>query len=431
VSISYRANIERSWMQAARPVPTVRALAGTLDNPDPVSLRELLDDLSEPEIITREMDINTDDDTPLNGHVGFTLRSDGTYEFFGHMRATGFPSYHYGVEAWIEAGDATGTVIGGQRSGHVYGTDTPGDRQDNWRQSGTNPAIAARWLSIRENPTLNYQVHADISGVLGTAEGILTFAFEYIIANAVAGWVGALIVVGDELVQAGVDLGTPDVLAGLLVAGGVLMVLGPFGALPAAIAGIVTADLAKVRHRQLRDDERLWADQVFMGQLDYDRIWLTNLSRDGGRAFTWPSLGSTILVNIDDAIDDPSHTAQYHGNTEYNAPGQVLIHELTHAWQIQHRSFSGLVCNAAGTYDYGGRQPGESGAPPGGPRSGTWSSRPWDDFGDEQQAHLVDDWFGMYNSDVASPVATADPAFHYIRDNIRQGKAGSPWWQGP
>src|SRR5215472_2308506 len=116
--ISYRASLERSWMQAAPSVATVRALAGTLDNPDPVSLRELLEDLSELESITREMDINTDDDTPLNGHVGFTLRSDGTYEFFGHMRATGFPSYHYGVQAWIETGDASGTVIGGQRSGH-------------------------------------------------------------------------------------------------------------------------------------------------------------------------------------------------------------------------------------------------------------------------------------------------------------------------
>lgn len=429
MATSYRGSIVRSWVTTE---PSVRNLGRLIDNPSPVSLRELLDDLTEIETVTREMDINTDDDTPLNGHVGFTLRSDGTYKFFGHMRATGGTSYHYGVQAWIEAGDGSGTITGGMRSGHVYGTDTPGDRQDNWNQTGFNPLIAVHWRSIRDNPTLNFQMHADISGVLGAAKDILTFAFEYIIANAVAGWVGALIIVGDELTQAGVNLATPDVLAGLLVAGGVLLVLGPFGAIPALIAGIATAELAKVDHRQLEHDERLFADQVFMGSLDYDRIWLTNLSRDGGRAFTWPSLNNMILVNIDDAITDPTRVARYHGNNEYDAPGQVLIHELTHAWQIQHRSFTGLVCNAGGTYDYGGHETTDTDADHNkDARTGTWSTRDWDNFGDEQQAHLVDDWFGIYDTDVAAPAATADPAYHYIRDNIRKGHAGSPWWQGP
>jgi hypothetical protein len=267
-------------------------------------------------------------------------------------------------------------------------------------------------------------MHADISGVLGAAKDVLTFAFEAVAGAAVIGPAGALIAVGDELVKAGVDLGTPDVLAGLLVAGGILLVLGPFGAIPAAIAGIATADLTKVDHRQLRIDERMFADQVFMGKLDYDRIWLTNLSRDGGRAFTWPSIGDMILVNVDDALGDPSRTANYHGNPEYHAAGQMLIHELTHAWQIQYRSFTGLACQAGGTYDYGGQETVEG-------RAGTWSTRPWDDFGDEQQAHLVDDWFGYFAPNLASTAATADPAYHFVRDNIRAGIGGSPWWQGP
>ena len=221
---------------------------------------------------------------------------------------------------------------------------------------------------------------------MGTAEDILTFAFKYIIANAVAGWVGALIIVGDELTQAGANLGTPDVLAGLSVAGRRRLVLGPFGAIPAAIAGLATTELTKVEHRQLRADEQLFADQVFMGSLDYNRIWLTNLSRDGGRAFTWPSINNMILVNIDDAITNPTKVAKYHGNDEYNAPGQVLIHELTHTWQIQHRSFTGLVCNASGTYDYGGHETTDSDANHSkDARNGTWSIRSWDDFGDDNK----------------------------------------------
>lgn len=425
MTISYRRSIVRSWVTTE---PSVRGLADLFGETPPLSLRELLGDIVKLESVTREMDINTDDGTAINGHVGFTLYSNGNYEFFGHMRATGVPSYHYGVQAWIQGSD--GIVVGALRSGHVYGTDTPGDRQDNWSQTGFNPLIAAHWLSLRDNPGLGFQMNADISGVLGAAVDVLTFAFEYIIANAVAGWVGALIVVGDELVQAGVDIGTPDILAGLLVAGGVLLILGPLGAIPALVAGIAAAEITDVSHRQLTTLERDFADQVFMGQLDYDRIWLTNLSRDGGRAFTWPSVGNSILVNIDDAIDDPTTVTNYHDNVEYHAPGQVLIHELTHAWQIQHRSFTGLVCGASGTYDYGGHEAGDIDAPAD-PRSGTWSTRSWDDFGDEQQAHLVDDWFGLYAFDLVTSAATSDPAFHFIRDNIRKGDGGSPWWQGP
>ena len=68
---------------------------------------------------------------------------------------------------------------------------------------------------------------------------------------------------------------------------------------------------------------------------------------------------------------------------------------------------------------------------PADPRCGTWSTRSWDDFGDEQQAHLLDDWFGLYAFGLVASHATSDPAFHYIRDNTRKGDGGSPWWQGP
>jgi hypothetical protein len=140
MSISYERSIVRSWVASA---PSVRGLAGHFHDSPPISLRSLLGGVGAVESVTREIDINTSDDSPINGHVGFTARSDGTYEFFGHMRATGFPSYHYGVSAWLDAGD--GTVITGLRTGHVYGTDTPGPRQDDWSEKGFNAAIAVHW----------------------------------------------------------------------------------------------------------------------------------------------------------------------------------------------------------------------------------------------------------------------------------------------
>jgi hypothetical protein len=44
---------------------------------------------------------------------------------------------------------------------------------------------------------------------------------------------------------------------------------------------------------------------------------------------------------------------------------------------------------------------------------------------------FMGEMFGAYFTDVASALATADPAYHFIRDNIRAGSAGSPWWQRP
>jgi hypothetical protein len=39
--------------------------------------------------------------------------------------------------------------------------------------------------------------------------------------------------------------------------------------------------------------------------------------------------------------------------TTYQAAGQVLIHELTHAWQIHHTTFlPGLLCKALASANY-------------------------------------------------------------------------------
>ena len=148
----------------------------------------VLDRLAEVESFTVEHDINTDDDTPINGHVGFELFSDGGYRFFGHMRATGGTSYHYGLQGWVSTSD--GAVIAAQRTGNVYGTDTPGDRQDNFDQSGNNPAIKLNWAALRDQHALGYSMQADIGGVLGTVVDVLEFAVKGIIANVVLGPAG-------------------------------------------------------------------------------------------------------------------------------------------------------------------------------------------------------------------------------------------------
>ena len=67
-----------------------------------------------------------------------------------------------------------------------------------------------------------------------------------------------------------------------------------------------------------------------------------------------------------------------------------------------------------------------------------WPMRRWRTFNNEQQAHIVDDWYGEHVfrdgmgkfvfdaqdvplTDLDGIDALNDPAFHFIRDNIRLG----------
>ena len=207
------------------------------------------------------------------------------------------------------------------------------------------------------------------------------------------------------------------------MASGVLVVFGPGAVVAAIVAGAaagVAVELA-LKHRRLteRPEEVEFANLVFEGTLPVDRIVLTNMLGIGRRPFTMPSVGNTILVNLGEGFEDPTH---YTGKGDPDKPrkqaaGQLFIHELVHAWQIDVTHFlPGLMCDALlnqsttlggnmGVYDYG---------PPG---------RDFRRFNLEQQASIVDDWFGGSAPPTQPPPDKArsetNPYFRYIRDNIR------------
>jgi hypothetical protein len=249
------------------------------------------------------------------------------------------------------------------------------------------------------------------------------------VAIVLAGETGALLNL-DGLVLPGT--------VGILLAGSAAFVFGPGVLLPVFLVGAaVTAAL--VKQRNLTAAERQFVDHVFLGTLPMDRILLTNLVGLGGRPFTAPGPGGAILVNVGEGFHDPiRYTGKGGPESGRNAEGQLLIHELTHAWQIANESFTpGYYCRALSTaigtvggdmsaYQYG----------PAGP--------PWGSFGTEQQAAIVDEWFaGEKMPDFPNKVErqrdfppmhdkgpgedpshpNPNPYFRYIRDNIRAGIA--------
>ena len=166
-------------------------------------------------------------------------------------------------------------------------------------------------------------------------------------------------------------------------------------------------------------DEQRFVDTVFHGTLPpFEDIILTNLTGIGGTAFVCPNGRGQILVNIgrvnnqgDSAYDDPRSFADEEGGP-YPSAGKLLIHELVHAWQIEHTNFvPGLVCEGIGNQLTG--QPYEPGA----------AARPWGDYNLEQQATIVDEWYAPTSRGGAysrfASMHRLHPFYRYVCKDVR------------
>jgi hypothetical protein len=182
-----------------------------------------------------------------------------------------------------------------------------------------------------------------------------------------------------------------------------LILLNPFGIVPSVTvfinAAVVIGDLiGVVQQRPLRDDEFEVARHVFRGSLPpRNSIRLTNLAGFEGRPFTVPFGTGGALVNLGQAYVHDRHIDDL----------PTLVHELAHAWQIARSALPEVfICNGAlvqlkneitdAEYDY---TPGLQ----------------WDEYGLEQQAHIVEDWV-----EGPAPMRLASPLFRYLNANVRR-----------
>ncbi|MFT4088102.1 MAG: hypothetical protein QM658_13325 [Gordonia sp. (in: high G+C Gram-positive bacteria)] len=399
----------------------------------PTGIRAAADRFDEDVVLSAP--IVTGDGVALGGQHEVKLHRDGRFEYSGHVRATGWPSYTASVAAVVNfpivdpGGPDKPGVLTFAAQGRAHGTNESGDRNYSWSQSGTSSLIAAQWLGLR-SAQLATRIDYDTDW-FGAVGDVVSFVAQIAAASATFGATGAAVVLlGRAADEAGVgELVLPGTV-GVLVAAGAAYVFGPAAWIPAFIVGAaVTASTVKQRH--MRDDERRFADQVFGGRVPYDRVILTNLVGFGDRPFTAPGPGSAILVNLGGGFDNPTkYTGKGQADDGSRAPGQLLIHELTHVWQISNNSFTpSYFCRALGTA--AGSTGGDMSAYSYGP-----AVLPWHEFGTEQQASIVDEWFAGSKirvrdqrqfgypprderTDVDSP--NANPYFRYIRDNIRTG----------
>jgi hypothetical protein len=400
------------------PQNSISSLARRFGFDRPVSVTAVARRVMVPEEKSFSAQVITPSGTALGGTVTMTLRSDGTYVFSGHMHDSGLDPYDFRVRAVVTAGPVS---IAAQKSGHTDGTGSNPfghvNRDCDWNEAGTNPDISLHWDNVKQGSMSVSHSYED-TGLLHTVEEIALDFVSFLVSSAIVGpGLAGVIVIGSELAKAaGVRVG-PGGLVGVGVASGICIVFGPASWIPAIVAGVVAGAVvdASIKHRPMSAQEAAFAAQVFGDTLPPpDQIILTNLAGLSGRAFTTPNIDGTILVNLGDAFDHPD--PMNYTNGAYPRPGQLFIHELTHAWQIAHRAFTaGLICDGIvvqaryqlGTdvYAYGAAGP------------------PYSSFNIESQAAIVDQWFGGNGRNVPGRTAMndKDPYFPYVANNIRMG----------
>ena len=406
---------------------SVGMVAQKLGMTAPVSLRNMTGQLNGvPTTRSFSQVIVTPSGTPLGGSVTLHVNSDGTYtvEFIMHS-SSDFASFNFQLRAYL-LGPGLPHCLFFYHAGHV----SPRGTDDTHAEPGSNPLIAMYWNQIVTSATFSVAHDYQWSGVAG---GIASLVDDLIDIGAAAagaaigavialtqeavGWLGATLGPGGTLgVIAGVAVFAVGAIAGFGVGSALIL-----GTVAGVAVGAVTNAL--IKFRSMSPHEITVAQQVFGSQLPYGNVILTNLAGLNGRAFTAPGVDGKTYCNLGEHWND-SDVTQMPGNGSYPAKGELLIHQLTHAWQIAHNSFvPGFVCSGIvnqanyvmgdDVYAYG----------PAGP---DWSS-----FNLEQQGQVVNQWFGGDHAqsqwgpmDIPREGLPVNPYYRYIIDNILTGSAG-------
>ena len=362
--------------------------------------------------------IVTPEGTPLGGWVHLEIHRSGDYSIEFHMHSSSiFGSFDFQLRAYLNAPDSPALFF--LHSGHVSGVD-----DSNWPESGNNPLLALYADQFLDNGSFNVAKDYSWGGVVGAVEGLVHDVLD-VVGGAAGAAVGAVIGVTREAIGwLGTTLGpggTLGVVAGVVVfAVGTVAGAGVGGALILGIvAGVAVGAVtnALIEYRGLNPAEISLARQVFGDTLDYDKVVITNLGGLNGRAFTAPGVDGKTYCNLGHGYDSPLGSQ----SSAYWSAGQLLIHELTHAWQVQHTAFlPGLMCSGIVNqvdYQFGDNVYAYGPAGPG-----------WSEFNLEQQGAIVDQWFGGDRRNEAGyyPMDQRSPYYRYIWADLL-GRTPSPF----
>jgi hypothetical protein len=367
--------------------------------------------------------LETPSGTALSGHISVDLFEDGSWRSRFELHSSSIlEPFDVDVRAYVTVANPPATPKPSptyfpaflfRYVGHVPALGNNSDPDE----SGLNPLVKLHWRQIRASHQFNIRKDYSVGGVLGSFADVYDEIVS-LVGGAVGASLGVVIGVSKDAVGwIGATFGPGGTLG--LVGGVVVFAVSAslgVGVADAALLGVVSAVVICVVTELLTDTrpltapERALAARVFGDTLPLDDIRLTNIGGSGGRGFTARGIDGKIYCNLGKAFYSPLGD---HGGS-YAYPGQLLIHELTHAWQINNGTFlPGLMCSMLVTqfedtliddeYAYG---------PP---------DTPWDELNPEQQAAIVDDWYaGSRLSDGWASMDQQNVYYRYIWENVLQ-----------
>jgi len=365
----------------------------------------------------------------LGGTVTLNLNIDGTYtvEFktTTNSHVLGL-SFDFQLRVYLYA-QSIPNVLFFYHAGSV-GTNLINTGVEDHVESGSNPLISMYWNQIVNSATFSTAHDYKWAGPVGTLVDLVGDLLD-VGAGALGAAIGAIIGLTKEATSwMGTSLGpggTLGVIAGVAVflvadvAGfgiGTALMLG-------TVSGVAAGAVANsmIQYRPMSAGEIALATQVFGSEIPYQNVVLTNLCGLNGRSFTAPGVDGKTYCSLGEAYNNTLGST----NGAYPAEGELLIHELTHAWQIAHNSFlPGFVCSGIvnqANYVFGDQV--YTYGPPG---------PAWSGFNLEQQGSIVNQWFAG-EMDAGGPqsgwppmdASTAgNPYYRYISGNILTGSAG-------
>jgi hypothetical protein len=370
------------------------------------------------EHLSFDQQIITPQGTPLGGNVYVELYKDGrTYVKF-HMHSSSiFGDFDFNLRAYVTAAGSPAFAF--LHSGHVSGVDNA-----DYEEWGSNALIPIYWPSL-QNAQYNVAKDYTWGGIVGAFESLVNDLLD-LGASVLGATLGTIVGATREALDwLGVDLGPGGaigVISGVVIFAVGVATGGPIGATLVA-ATVTGAEIGAVLEtmistRPLNNAEITIGRSVFGDTVPYDKVMLTNLTGLGGRAFTIPGVDGFTYINLGSDYDDPIGAT----SNSYPMRGQLLVHELTHAWQIAHSTFlPGLLCSMVvnqerntfgdSVYQYDGPGP------------------DWNSFNAEQQGSIVDDWFAAVGkSNLYRPLDQGSPFYRYVWEDVlqRQLPIGAP-----
>jgi hypothetical protein len=349
----------------------------------------------------------------LGGWYEISLNPDGTTRWRGSAHDSGADGYDYALSAVVRA-PGSGRRLAFVHRGHVGGTVTSGDRDDSWDETSA-PSAVLRDAFDDFARVQRADDHLDYTSDIGEAVGgVLSWLTKFAVGTVAGPVVGAVVFIG---VEAATYCMTGSLVMGARIVENVLWLAGPENTLFAIGAELIAN--AGTQIRELTQEEYDWANgmadgqaQTFAGCLPpREKLLVTDIFGLPNRAFTFPRYDGKIVLNLGPSgYVDPRYVNQS------DVRGEVFVHELVHACQIAHVWGPTMGAKAVDdaivgddAYRYGD------------------PTDEWTSLDPEQQAQIVQDWFGGHTGHWAGerqtgiPRDTASPYYHYITDFLRIG----------